>query len=92
MIQRFEKFLIGKRFKAYVDQASLHWLHNKELSSINNKRLQGAFAYLRQFQFDLFYRKAKQMQDVDALSRIAGAVSLSVGAAWGVQATHFWET
>ena len=85
VVQRFEKFLIGKRFKAYVDQASLHWLHDKELSSINNKRLQGAFAYLRQFQFDLFYRKAAQMQDVDALSRV-------VAAAWSSRETHCWET
>ena len=69
----------------YVDQASLHWLHDKELSSINNKRLQGAFAYLRQFQFDLFYRKAEQMQDVDALSR-------AVAAAWGARETHCWKT
>jgi transposase InsO family protein len=88
VVQRFEKFLLGKRFRAFVD----HWLHNKELCSISNKRLQGAFAYLRQFQFDLFYRKAKQMQDVDALSRIVGAVSRAAGAAWGVQATHRWET
>jgi hypothetical protein len=54
-VQRFEKFLAGRRFKAYVDQESLHWLHDKELCSINNKRLQAAFAYLRQFRFDLFY-------------------------------------
>ncbi len=43
-IQRFEKFLTGRRFKAYVDQESLHWLHDKELSSINNKRLQSALS------------------------------------------------
>ena len=92
VVQRFKKLLIGKRFRAFVDQASLHWLHNKELCSINNKRLQGAFAYLRQFQFDLFYRKSEQMRDVDALSRVAGAVARAVGAAWGVKATHFWET
>ncbi len=74
-VQRFEKFLSGKRFKAYVDQESLHWLHDKNLCSINNKRLQSAFAYLRQFQFDLFYKKAKDMQDVDALSRAVAATT-----------------
>jgi len=63
-------------------------LHNKELCSINNKRLQGAFAYLRQFQFDLFYRKSEQMRDVDALSRVAAAVARAVGAAWGVKAVE----
>ncbi len=36
--------------------------------------LQGAFAYLRQFRFDLFCKKSKDIQDVDALSRVeAGA-------------------
>jgi hypothetical protein len=85
-VQRFEKFLAGRRFKAYVDQESLHWLHDKELCSINNKRLQAAFAYLRQFRFDLFYRKSKQMQDVDALTRIAAAV-LCEG-----EKTLQWET
>jgi hypothetical protein len=38
-VQRFEKFVIGKRFRAFVDQASLHWLHNKELCSINKKEV-----------------------------------------------------
>jgi hypothetical protein len=69
-IKRFERFLLGRKFTAYVDQGSLGWLEDKALSSVNNRRLQAAFAYLRQFQFDLLYRKSKDMQDVDALSRI----------------------
>jgi transposase InsO family protein len=40
------------------------------LSSVNNRRLQASFAYLRQFQFDLLYKKSKEMQEVDALSRV----------------------
>ncbi len=69
-IKRFERFLLGRKFTAYVDQGSLGWLKDKSLSSVNNRRLQASFAYLRQFQFELLYRKAKEMQDVDALSRI----------------------
>jgi transposase InsO family protein len=69
-IKRFERFLLGRKFTAYVDQGSLGWLKDKSLSSVNNRRLQAAFAYLRQFQFDLLYRKSKDMQDVDALSRV----------------------
>jgi transposase InsO family protein len=76
-IKRFEKYLLGRKFTAYVDQGSLSWLKDRSLSSINNKRLQGAFAYLRQFQFDLMYRKSKDMQDVDALSRAVAAVSVA---------------
>ncbi len=72
-IKRFERFLLGRKFTAYVDQASLGWLKDKSLSSVNNRRLQAAFAYLRQFQFDVVYRKSKDMQDVDALSRIGAA-------------------
>ncbi len=72
-IKRFEKYLMGRKFTAYVDQGSLSWLKDKALSSINNKRLQGAFAYLRQFQFDLMYKKSKEMGDVDALSRAVAA-------------------
>ena len=51
-IQRFEKFVIGRKFTAYVDQGSLSWLKDRALGSINNKRLQHSFAYLRQFKFD----------------------------------------
>ncbi len=69
-IKRFERFVLGRKFTAYVDQGSLGWLKDKSLSSVNNRRLQASFAYLRQFQFDLLYRKSKEMQDVDALSRI----------------------
>ena len=61
---------MGRKFTAYVDQGSLGWLKDKALSSVNNRRLQSSFAYLRQFQFDLMYRKSKDMQDVDALSRV----------------------
>ena len=67
-VKRFEKYLLGRPFDAYVDQGSLAWLKDKRLSSINNRRLQGAFAYLRQFDW-LHYLKASKMQDVDALSR-----------------------
>ncbi len=74
-IKRFEKYLLGRKFTAYVDQGSLSWLKDRALSSINNKRLQGAFAYLRQFQFDLLYKKSKEMQDVDALSRAIAATA-----------------
>ncbi len=79
VIKRFEKYLLGRHFEAYVDQGSLSWLKNHALSSINNKRLQASFAYLRQFRFDLFYLKSAKMKDVDALSRIAvaGAVAAS---------------
>ncbi len=70
VIKRFEKYLLGRHFEAYVDQGSLSWLKNRALSSINNKRLQASFAYLRQFRFDLFYLKSSKMKDVDALSRI----------------------
>jgi hypothetical protein len=69
-VKRFERFLLGRKFTAYVDQGSLGWLKDKLLSSVNNRRLQSSFAYLRQFQFDLLYRKSKDMQDVDALSRV----------------------
>jgi hypothetical protein len=69
-INRFEKFLIGKKFTAYVDQGSLSWLKDRVLGSINNKRLQHSFAYLRQFKFDLLYLKSEMMGEVDALSRI----------------------
>ena len=31
--------------------------------------MQAAFAYLRQFSFQLYYKKGKEMADVDALSR-----------------------
>ena len=75
VIKRFEKYLWGRKFTAYVDQGSLSWLKDQALSSINNRRLQGSFAYLRQFQFDLMYLKSSKMMDVDALSRI------SIGAA-----------
>ena len=51
----------------------MSWLKDRALGSINNKRLQHSFAYLRQFKFNLL------MKDVDALSRIkvagAGAVA-----------------
>ena len=80
-IQRFEKFLLGRKFTAYVDQGSLSWLKDRALGSINNKRLQHSFAYLRQFKFDLLYLKKDKMKDVDALSRIkaveAGALTAS---------------
>jgi hypothetical protein len=69
-IKRFERFLLGRKFTAYVDQGSLGWLKDKSLSSVNNRRLQASFAYLRQFRFDLLYKKSKEMQDVDALSRV----------------------
>jgi transposase InsO family protein len=69
-VRKFERYLGGNRFEAYVDQGSLGWVKDKALSSINNRRLQGAFAYLRQFVFDLFYRPSKDLQDADALSRI----------------------
>ena len=69
-IQRFEKFVIGRKFTAYVDQGSLSWLKDRALGSINNKRLQHSFAYLRQFKFDLLYLKGEKMAEVDALSRI----------------------
>jgi transposase InsO family protein len=72
-IKRFERFLLGRKFTAYVDQESLGWLQDKSLSSVNNRRLQAAFAYLRQFRFDVVYRKSKDMRDVDALSRIGVA-------------------
>jgi transposase InsO family protein len=71
-IKRFEKFLSGSRFQMYVDQGSLEWLKDRRLSSINNKRMQTSFAYLRQFHFDLNYLSHKKMQDVDALSRMGG--------------------
>jgi transposase InsO family protein len=81
VIKRFEKYLLGRHFEAYVDQGSLSWLKNQALSSINNKRLQASFAYLRQFRFDLFYLKSAKMKDVDALSRIvtAGPVGVESG-------------
>jgi hypothetical protein len=69
-IKRFERFLLGRKFTAYVDQGSLGWLKDKSLSSVNNRRLQASFAYLRQFQFDLLHKKSREMQDVDALSRV----------------------
>ena len=68
-IKKFEKYLQGRKFSAFVDQGSLGWLKERALSSVNNRRLQAAFAYLRQFHFELFYRPSKEMQDVDALSR-----------------------
>ena len=61
-VKRFEKYLLGRQFDAYVDQGSLSWLKDKRLSSINDRRLQGAFAYLRQFDFVLHYLKADKMR------------------------------
>ena len=87
VISRFEKYLLGAKFDAYVDQASLEWMKDKRLSSINNRRLQGAFAFLRQFRFDLYYKKSKEMQDVDALSRIE-----AVGAATTAESNTWWVT
>ena len=69
-IKRFEKYVAGRKFTAYVDQGSLSWLKDRALGSINNKRLQHSFAYLRQFKFDLLYLKSEKMADVDALSRM----------------------
>ncbi len=74
-IQKFEKYLSGSRFQMFVDQGSLEWLKDRRLSSINNKRMQTSFAYLRQFQFDLSYLKHTKMQDVDALSRMGDSTS-----------------
>lgn len=62
-----------------MDQGSLQWLKYRELGSINNKRLQGSFAYLRQFRFDLMYLSSKKMADVDALSRAMPAGAVAVG-------------
>src|SRR5690349_13438342 len=47
VIQRFEKYLLGRKFKAYIDQDSLTWAKDKALSSLHNRRFQTAFAYLR---------------------------------------------
>ena len=58
--------------------------NHRSLSSINNKRLQGAFAYLRQFRFDLMYRKSADMRDVDALSQAAAAAATGVSEAGAV--------
>ncbi len=91
-IKRFEKYLLGRKFTAYVDQGSLSWLKDRSLSSINNKRLQGTFAYLRQFQFDLMYKKSKDMQDVDALSRAVAAAAVSGGSGGPVVAEAEWTT
>ena len=76
-VRKFERYLAGRKFEAYVDQGSLGWVKDKALSSINNRRLQGAFAYLRQFVFDLFYRPSKDMQDADAMSRIEHKVPVA---------------
>ena len=73
-----------------MDQGSLGWLKDRALSSINNKRLQGAFAYLRQFQFDLLYKKSKDMQDVDALSRAAAASSTDEDKVAAPVVVEFW--
>jgi RNase H-like domain found in reverse transcriptase/Integrase zinc binding domain/Integrase core domain/Zinc knuckle len=78
VIKRFEKYLWGRKFTAYVDQGSLSWLKDQALSSINNRRLQGSFAYLRQFQFDLMYLKSSKMTEVDALSRISVATPTTI--------------
>lgn len=71
-VKKFERFLWGTHFHAYVDQCSLSWLKDKRLSSIRNRNLQQLFAYMRQFRFTLNYRKAQDMEDVDALSRAVG--------------------
>ena len=34
-INRFDKFLTGRPFQAYVDQMSLSWLKNKRLNIIH---------------------------------------------------------
>jgi hypothetical protein len=73
LLDAVAELLTGRKFTAYVDQGSLGWLKDKSLSSVNNRRLQASFAYLRQFCFDLLYKKSKEMQDVDALSRVGAS-------------------
>ncbi|TXH00892.1 MAG: hypothetical protein E6R05_06395, partial [Candidatus Moraniibacteriota bacterium] len=91
-VKKFERFLMGAPFEAFVDQESLAWLKDKELGAfkLSHKKMQACFAYLRRFRFTLCYRKAKDMQDVDALSRAAVEEKRSEVAAV-TQARGMWE-
>jgi len=61
-VKRFEKFLMYDEFEAFVDHEALAWLKKKELGSVRNKRWQNAFAYLRQFKFNLNFRPGSWMK------------------------------
>ena len=90
--KKFERYLAASRFKAtaYTDQGSLVFLKTKELGGMGQKRMQSAFAYLRQFRFALRYKKGAAMAEVDALSRapvedeVVAAVAAR-GARWAMR-------
>lgn len=69
-IWNFEKYLAGGEFDDFTDNLSLSWLKDKHVTTVHTRQWQKAFAYLAQFRFLLHHKPGKEMEDVDALSRI----------------------
>jgi RNase H-like domain found in reverse transcriptase len=66
-VQHFRYYLIGRRFTLITDHSALKWLWNKP-------NLTGMYArwlvILQEYEFDTVYKKGKNHQNVDTLSRL----------------------
>jgi hypothetical protein len=66
-VSHFRYYLLGKRFTLITDHSALKWLWNKpNLAGMYTRWL----AILQEYEFDTVYKKGKNHQNVDTLSRL----------------------
>jgi hypothetical protein len=75
-IKRFEKYLLGRKFSAYVDQGSLSLLKiaelNQQQAAARGVCVSAAIPVRSVRGSDRMYKKRTNMRDEDALSRVFG--------------------
>jgi hypothetical protein len=66
-LDHFRYYVLGRKFTVVTDHEALSLLSKKELK---NKRIQGWYQDLLEYNFDVVYKKGGEMTHVDPLSRI----------------------
>jgi len=69
-IQKFHHYLAGSHFKVYTDHNALKWLLRLSPLKESNYRLCQWITLLQGYDYEVIYRRGKDNEHVDALSRL----------------------
>ncbi|KAG0427191.1 Retrovirus-related Pol polyprotein from transposon 17.6, partial [Dictyocoela muelleri] len=71
-MERFEYYLIGKKFTLISDHKALEEIHKKK--DFYSLRIQRWLEIFSRFDFEVFYRVGESLEQADALSRVTMTV------------------
>ena len=69
-VKYFKHYIFGSKFTIVTDHSALQWLLNSDSKVTENKRIMRWRLTLQEYSYEVKYRKGKNHENADALSRI----------------------